>query len=91
MEETLKILKSIFSDMKYAPGYIDILINHISKEFENSSLSHITPQFIYSVLIFELGRHKAKEVSEYFEDFAKNGSYKNILQKTLEKSPFYRK
>jgi hypothetical protein len=91
MEKDLQILKNILSDMKYAPGYVDLLINHISKEFEKSSLSHITPQFVYSVLIFEEGRHKAKQISEYFEDFKKHGSYKNIVQKTIEKSPTFGK
>jgi len=51
----------------------------------------MTPQFIYATLAFEEGRHKAREISEYFEDMKKTGSYKTNLQKAIDNSPTFNK
>jgi len=77
--------------MNYSTSYISVLLNHLVKQLEKSSLSHFTPQFIYSVLTFEEGRHTSKQISEYFEDFKKYGSYKTSLEKTIDNSPTFSK
>ena len=87
LETDLNILEKILRDMKYSSSYISMLLNHMVKQLENSPLNHFTPQFIYSTLSFEEGRHKAKEISEYFEDLKKHGSYKTSLDKTIDNSP----
>lgn len=86
MEKDLKIIEKILSELNYAPKYVEILLNHIKNEFEKSTLTSITPQFLYSVLIFEEGRHKARRISEYFEDMKKHGSYETDVEKALKKS-----
>jgi hypothetical protein len=91
LEKDLNILEKILRDMNYSTSYISVLLNHLVKQLEKSSLSHFTPQFIYSVLTFEEGRHTAKQISEYFEDFKKYGSYKTSLEKTIDNSPTFSK
>jgi hypothetical protein len=51
----------------------------------------MTPQFVYVTLAFEEGRHKAKEISEYFEEMKEKGSYRTSLQKTIDNSPTFSK
>lgn len=87
LEKDLVMLEKILVDMKYSPSYISMLLSHLVKQLENSSLTHFTPQFIYSSLSFEEGRHKARQISEYFEDLKKYGSYKTSLQKTIDNYP----
>jgi hypothetical protein len=91
LEKDLVMLEKILMDMKYSPSYISMLLSHLVKQLENSSLTHFTPQFIYSSLSFEEGRHKARQISEYFEDLKKHGSYKTSLQKTIDNSPTFNK
>jgi hypothetical protein len=91
LEKDLEMLEKILMGMKYSPSYISVLLTHIVKQLDNSSLSHLTPQFIYSVLSFEEGRHKARQISEYFEDLKEKGSYKTTLQKTIDNSPTFNK
>jgi len=91
LEKDLEILEKILKDMNYSPTYISIILNHLVKKFEESSLDFITPQFVYVTLAFEEGRHKAKEISEYFEDMKEKGSYKTHLQKTIDNSPTFSK
>ena len=91
LKKDLEILKKILMDMKYSPSYISVLLTHLVKQLENSSLSHFTPQFIYSTLSFEEGRHKARQISEYFEDLKKHGSYKTSLDKTIDNSSTFSK
>ena len=91
LEKDLEILEKILRDMKYSTSYISMLLTHIVNELDKSSISYITPQFIYSTLSFEEGRHKAKQISEYFEDLKKHGSYKTSLEKTIDNSPRFSK
>jgi len=91
LEKDLEMLETILKDMKYSPSYITMLLNHMVKQLDNSSLTYFTPQFIYSVLSFEEGRHKARQISEYFEDLKEKGFYKNTLQKTIDNSPTFSK
>jgi hypothetical protein len=89
LEKDLEILERILRDMNYAPNYISMILSHLVKKLEESSLEEITPQFIYVELAFEEGRQKSKEISEYFEDMKKNGFYKTLLQKTIDNSKSY--
>ena len=88
MENDLEILKKILSELGFVEKYIDVLIKHIVNQFENTSLKEITPQFLYTVLAFELGRKNARDVSEYFEDYKKTGVYKTKIQRFLDRSPW---
>ena len=85
MEKDLKILKKILEDLHYTETYINMLLSHIKNEFEKSNLTHITPHFIYSSLAFEEGRQKSKMISESFEEMKEKGTYRNIVDKTMNK------
>jgi hypothetical protein len=91
MEKDLNIIKKILLELNYTPKYAEMLLDYIKNEFDKSTLSHITPQFLYVTLIFEEGRAKAKRISEYFEDMKKHGSFKNNVDKSLENSPTFKK
>jgi hypothetical protein len=67
------------------------MLNHLVEKLQESSLEYMTPQFIYVTLAFEEGRHKAKEISEYFEEMKEKGSYRTSLQKTIDNSPTFSK
>jgi len=87
----LEILEKILRDMNYSTTYISIMLNHLVEKLEESSLEYMTPQFVYVTLAFEEGRHKAKEISEYFEEMKEKGSYRTSLQKTIDNSPTFSK
>ena len=91
LEKDLEILEKILKDMNYSTTYISIMLNHLVEKLEESSLEYMTPQFVYVTLAFEEGRHKAKEISEYFEEMKDTGSYKTNLQKTINNSPTFSK
>lgn len=88
MNEDLEIIRKILSELGYTPTYIQVLLDHIMKELSMSSVDSITPHFIYSVLAFEEGRPRAKEIAEYFEDFKKTGKFETKLQSLLRNSPW---
>ena len=91
LEKDLEILEKILRDMNYSPTYISIMLNHLVEKLEESSLEYMTPQFVYVTLAFEEGRHKAKEISEYFEEMKDTGSYRTNLQKAINNSPTFSK
>ena len=81
MEKDIKILSQILEDLNYTKDYANMLINHLLKELDTSSLSEITPRFVYINLIFEEGRETARKISEYFEEMKEKGSYTPITYK----------
>ena len=91
LEKDLEILEKILNGMNYSPTYISIILNYLVEKLEESSLENMTPQFIYATLLFEEGRHKSREISEYFQEMKETGSYKTILQKTMDSSPTFSK
>ena len=91
LETDLEILEKILRDMNYSPTYISIMLSHLVEKLEDLSLENMTPQFIYATLLFEEGRHKAREISEYFQEMKEKGSYRTILQKTIDNSPTFNK
>ena len=91
LETDLEILEKILRDMNYSPTYISIMLSHLVEKLEDLSLENMTPQFIYVTLAFEEGRHKAREISEYFQDMKETGSYKTNLQKAIDNSPTFSK
>ena len=91
LEKDLEILEKILNGMNYSPTYISIILNYLVEKLEESSLENMTPQFIYATLLFEEGRHKAREISEYFQEMKEKGSYKTILQKTMDSYPTFSK
>jgi hypothetical protein len=91
LEKDLEILEKILKDMNYSTTYISIMLNHLVEKLEDSSLENMTPQFIYATLAFEEGRHKAREISDYFQEMRETGSYRTNLQKTINNSPTFSK
>jgi len=85
MEEEIQMVRSILEKKKFRREYIDILLNFLISNFENSSLVHITPNMIYNSFAYELGRHEAREIANYFEEFKQTGSYKTELEKLMDK------
>ena len=91
LETDLEILEKILRDMNYSPTYISIMLSHLVEKLEDLSLENMTPQFIYVTLAFEEGRHKSREISDYFQEMRETGSYKTNLQKTMDSSPTFSK
>jgi hypothetical protein len=88
MEKDIEIIKNILKELHFVDDYINVLIGHIKTNFDKTSLSEITPNFLYTVLAFEIGRNNAKNVAENFEDYKKTGEYKTKMQRFLDKSPW---
>jgi len=88
MEQDLEILKKVLKGNNFTDNYVDVLMNHIMNEMEKLGKTHITPNFLYTVLAFEIGRNNARDVSEDFEDSVKTGEYKSKLQRYLDRSPW---
>lgn len=83
MEKDFLILDEILKKMNYSDSYREILISKLKDELSKSTLPSLTPHFIYGHLIFDEGRYNAREISEYFEDYKKNGSFKTNLEKLI--------
>lgn len=88
MEQDFAILKKIFKGHHFAENYVDILMRHVSSELEKYEKTQITPQFIYTILAYEVGKNTAREISEDFEEYKKTGEYKSKLQRLLDRSPW---
>lgn len=88
MEKDLEIIREILKSMNITESAIEILLKHLVKNFENSNLGQITPNFLYRVFIFELGRHYAEDVAHYFKQYKETGSFKNKFKDFLDKSPW---
>jgi len=85
MKEEIQMVRSILEKKKFRREYIDILLNFLQSNFENSSLDHITPNMIYNSFAYELGKHEAREIANYFEEFKQTGSYQTELEKLMDK------
>ena len=90
MEKDFEILKQILKEMNFAEGFIDILLSFVKKQMSSYNFEKLTPNFLYTILMYELGRNNAREVSEYFEDYLKKGTFKPKLRDLLDKSPWMR-
>lgn len=88
MDNDLEILRKIFSDMKFTMTFSDMLISLIQSKFDESGIPEITPHFIYIVLMPELGKNQAMNISSYFEQMKKEGGYETELQRMLKNSPY---
>jgi hypothetical protein len=86
-EDLITIFK-ILDEFGFVDHYKQVLIDYIKSKFEDSKLAEITPNFLYSALMFELGRNNAKSIAEYFEDYKKTGVYKTKVQRFLDNSPW---
>jgi hypothetical protein len=40
---------------------------------------------IYNSFAYELGKHEAREIANYFEELKQTGSYKTELEKLMDK------
>jgi hypothetical protein len=90
MEKDFEILRKILKEMNFAEGFIDMLIKFVNKQLSIYNFDRLTPNFLYTVLMYEIGRNNARDVSEYFEDYLKKGSFKTKLKDMLDKSPWMR-
>jgi hypothetical protein len=90
MEKDFEVLRKILKEMNFAEGFIDILLKFVIKQLSIYNFDKITPNFLYTVLMYEIGRNNARDVSEYFEDYLKKGSFKTKLKDMLDKSPWMR-
>ena len=88
IQDELDVLKKILKELHFVDDYIDLLIKHIRKQFNSSSLTEITPHFVYAVLAFEIGRNNARTVSEDFEDYKKTGKYRSRVDRFLDNYKF---
>lgn len=88
MEKDFDILRKILKEMSFADGFVDILMNFIRKQMISYNFEKLTPRFLYTILMYEIGRNNARDVSDYFEDYLKTGSFKTKLKDLLDKSPW---
>lgn len=88
MEKDFDILRKILKEMSFADGFVDILMNFIKKQMISYNFEKLTPRFLYTILMYEIGRNNARDVSDYFEDYLKTGSFKTKLKDLLDKSPW---
>lgn len=84
MSTDLEILRNILHKEGYTPSMAEILLN----KMWDSGREYLTPQSIYTILSYDLGKNNAREIAEYFENFKKTGEYKNSLQRFLDRSPW---
>ena len=68
MEKDFEVLKRILKEMNFAEGFIDMLLSFVKKQMLSYNFEKLTPNFLYTILMYEIGRNNAREVSEYFED-----------------------
>lgn len=86
MKKDLEILRKVLKMHIESEDYINILMNKIEKNL--SGRESITPNFIYTILSYDLGKGTAKDISNDFENSVKTGEYKNSLQRFLDRSPW---
>lgn len=86
MVKALEILKKILETYGYSEQYQEILVNHILQNMKEKKLDQITPNVLYSSLIFEVGRKRSQEISELFDEYLKTGNFKTPLEKYLERA-----
>ena len=85
MNKDFELLREIFIDLNYTESYTQMIINYLKKEYEESDFRELTPHFIYTKLIFEEGRERAKIISEYFEEMKEKGYYTPIAMRNYKK------
>jgi hypothetical protein len=86
MKKELEILKKVLKLHISSDDYIDILMNKIEQQLGNRE--SITPNYIYTILSYDLGKGTARDVSDDFENSIKTGDYKTKLQRFLDRSPW---
>lgn len=90
MEKDFEVLEKILKDLNFAKGFVDMVLEYVKKQMVSYNFEKLTPNFLYTVLLYEIGRNNARDVSEYFEDYLKKGTYKTKLKDLLDKSPWMR-
>lgn len=86
MKKELEILKKVLKLHISSDDYIDILMDKIEQQLGDRE--SITPNFIYTILSYDLGKGTARDVSDDFENSIKTGDYKTKLQRFLDRSPW---
>ena len=86
MTKELEILRRVLRLHISSEDYINLLIDKIKENL--SGRESITPNFIYTILSYDLGKSTASQVSEDFENAVKTGEYKTKLQRFLDRSPW---
>ena len=86
MIKELETLRRVLKLHISSDDYINVLIDKIKENLSNRE--SITPNFIYTMLSYDLGKSTASQVSEDFENAIKTGEYKTKLQRFLDKSPW---
>ena len=84
--QELEILKRVLRLHISSEDFINVLIDKIKENL--SDRESITPNFIYTMLSYDLGKSTANQVSEDFENAIKTGEYKTKLQRFLDRSPW---
>jgi hypothetical protein len=91
MDQDLLTLEKIFQTYGYADQYIVVLLDHVLNEMKNRNLKSITPNLLYSSLMFEVGRKRSQEISELFDEYKKTGNFQTPLQKYLSNASWMKK
>lgn len=86
MTKELEILKRVLRLHISSEDFINVLIDKMKENL--SDRESITPNFIYTMLSYDLGKSTANQVSEDFENAIKTGEYKTKLQRFLDRSPW---
>lgn len=84
MKEDIEILRNIFHREGYTSEFTNIMLNKILE----TNRKFLTPHSVYALLSYDLGKNSSKEIAEYFDEYKKTGTYKTMLQKMLDRSPW---
>jgi len=91
LEQDLVMLDKILKDMNYTPQYREMLLSGLVNKLEDYKLKDLTRNFIYVALAYDEGKSTATNIADYWEQMKNTGSYKTVLQKSLENSPTFSK
>ena len=86
MNKDLLIVKEILSHMHIVEPMVNVLIDNLKSKLSERPLQEITPNFLYTVFAYELGKKYATEISEQFQFYKEHGRVRTI--KDLLKSRY---
>lgn len=88
MKQDIEVVKDILKSIHISEQMIDILIHHLLKRMKEYSITNITPNLLYSVYSYELGKNYSSDISKKFKEYKDYGTISSDIEKL--KSRFYK-
>lgn len=83
LQHDINILRRILKDRHITDTYAEVLIKNLLEQFEKSSLPELTVPMVKYAFIYDLGRHEAEAIADYFDQMRRTGGYETELEKYL--------